>query len=126
MAARDRTLETFRERLARLDARLVELYAERRRLVGELMRHKARVGLARFDTVQEEKVVARARQRASEVGGHPQDAAELMLWVLAQVHRDTVPAAKRGPNGAREAPGSADDEPAASSRLPELASSSSP
>ena len=86
-----RSLEEYREQVAALDASLVMLYLRRRALVRELMAWKSRRGLPPFDPAQEEKVIARARLRAQELGASETDAERLIRWVLEEVHRLDVP-----------------------------------
>ncbi len=77
----------YRARLAEIDLDLVGLFVARRRLVRELLELKADRHLPLFDPAQEERVVARARQRAVELGAPPEEAERLMRWVLGEGRR---------------------------------------
>lgn len=86
-----RSLEEYRELIAALDVSLVTLYARRGELVRELMAWKVQRGLPTFDPEQEQRVIARARARALELGASESDAERLMRWVLDEVHGVAAP-----------------------------------
>lgn len=95
----DRTLERYRAALERVDARLLGTYAERRRLVAELMEYKRRAGLPPFDLIQERRVLERARRAASTLGLPASQAEALVRWVLERVHEEAGSWGARGPEG---------------------------
>lgn len=98
----ERLVEGYRERIAALDERLVALYARRRELVRELFAFKDRHGLPRYDPEQEERVVARARRIASEIGGRPEEAARLVRWILGEGRDDPTGSLAAAGAGASE------------------------
>jgi chorismate mutase/prephenate dehydrogenase len=76
-------LESLRQRLSEVDAQLVELVAERQRIVGDISRHKLQEGIATRDYQREKRVLDGARERAAVLGLNP-DLAEQILKLLIQ------------------------------------------
>lgn len=87
---RSEALEAQRALLREIDDELVGLYARRRELVRRLWEFKGREGLPLVDLSQEERVLARARDRAAELGLPPEDGERLLRWVLDEGRR-TLP-----------------------------------
>ena len=63
------SLETLRAELSSLDRQLVELIAERQRVVGEIGRSKQRDGRPTRDYEREKDVLETARSRAQALAG---------------------------------------------------------
>jgi chorismate mutase/prephenate dehydrogenase len=76
-------LESLRQRLSEVDGQLVDLVAERQRIVGDISRHKLQTGIATRDYQREKKVLDGARARATSRGLNP-DVAEQILRLLIQ------------------------------------------
>ncbi len=76
-------LESLRQRLSEVDAQLVELVAQRQRIVGDISRHKLQEGIATRDYQREKRVLDGARERAVAFGLSP-DLAEQILKLLIQ------------------------------------------
>ena len=76
-------LDGLRRRLSEVDAQLVELVAQRQRIVGDIGAHKLQAGIATRDYQREKRVLDGARQQASTVGLNP-DLAEQILKLLIQ------------------------------------------
>jgi chorismate mutase/prephenate dehydrogenase len=94
------TLEDLRNELSGVDRELVELIAERQRLVGEIGRSKLSMRIGTRDYAREKDVLDTARARADKLGLDP-DLAEAILRQLiksslASQERDRVIAEGRG------------------------------
>jgi chorismate mutase/prephenate dehydrogenase len=94
------TLTTLRESLSEVDRRIVDLIAERQRIVADIGRNKREEGAATRDYAREKEVLDLARARARELAVDP-DLAErilrqLILSSLASQERDRVVAEARG------------------------------
>jgi chorismate mutase len=59
-------LESIREKIDEIDARIIKLIGERQRLAGEMARLKFREGMPIRDAEQRERVLERAFDRAVE------------------------------------------------------------
>jgi len=98
------TLEELRSELSAVDRQLVELIAERQRLVGEIGRTKQASGTGTRDYAREKDVLDMARAQAGEVGLDPELAEnvlrELIRSSLASQERDRVISEGKG-NGRR-------------------------
>lgn len=98
------TLEELRGELSSVDRQLVELIAERQRLVGEIGRTKQASGTGTRDYAREKDVLDMGRAQASEIGLDPELAEnvlrELIRSSLASQERDRVISEGRG-NGRR-------------------------
>ena len=88
------TLEELRDELSAVDRQLVELIAERQRLVGEIGRNKQATGTGTRDYAREKDVLDMGRARAEELGLDPDLAenvlTELIRSSLASQERDRV------------------------------------
>ena len=88
------TLEELRGELSAVDRQLVELIAERQRLVGEIGRNKQATGTGTRDYAREKDVLDMGRARAEELGLDPGLAenvlTELIRSSLASQERDRV------------------------------------
>jgi chorismate mutase/prephenate dehydrogenase len=94
------SLDDLRNSLSDVDRRIVELIAERQRIVGDIGRNKVSEGTATRDYAREKEVLDAARTRARELGVDP-DLAEqvlrqLILSSLENQERDRVVAEGRG------------------------------
>lgn len=98
------TLEELRGELSAVDRQLVELIAERQRLVGEIGRSKQASGTGTRDYAREKDVLDMGRAQANEIGLDPELAEnvlrELIRSSLASQERDRVISEGRG-NGRR-------------------------
>ncbi|MGA8205777.1 MAG: prephenate dehydrogenase/arogenate dehydrogenase family protein [Woeseiaceae bacterium] len=94
------SLDDLRQQLSDVDRRIVELIADRQRIVGEIGRDKLSSGTATRDFAREKDVLDMARARAAELGVDPELAeailAELIRSSLASQERDRVIAEGRG------------------------------
>ncbi len=93
---RPASLAEYRELLREFDLELVTLYARRRALVRDLWQFKEDRGLPFVDRAQEELVVARARERAVEVGLSAEEGERLLRWILDEGRR-SIPRAVTTP-----------------------------
>ena len=88
------TLEELRDELSAVDRQLVELIAERQRLVGEIGRNKQATGTGTRDYAREKDVLDMGRAKAEELGLDPDLAenvlTELIRSSLASQERDRV------------------------------------
>ena len=96
----DSNLDDLRSRLTAVDQEIVDLIAERQRLVGEIGRDKQATGRGTRDYAREKDVLDMGRNRAEEVGIDP-DLAEnvlrqLIRSSLASQERDRVIAEGKG------------------------------
>ena len=94
------SLEELRDSLSAVDANIVELMAERQRIVADIGRQKRSVGTATRDYAREKDVLDRGRTQAEALGIDP-DLAEsvlrqLILSSLESQERDRVIAEGRG------------------------------
>jgi chorismate mutase/prephenate dehydrogenase len=98
------TLEKLRSDLSAVDRQLVELIAERQRLVGEIGRSKQASGTGTRDYAREKDVLDMGRAQAEEIGLDPELAEnvlrELIRSSLASQERDRVISEGKG-NGRR-------------------------
>lgn len=76
-------LESLRQRLSVVDAQLVELVAERQRIVSDISRYKLETGIATRDYQREKRVLDGARDQAASLGLSP-DLAEQILGLLIE------------------------------------------
>jgi len=98
------TLDKLRKNLSAVDRRLVELIAERQRIVGEIGKTKLTTGTGTRDYAREKDVLDMGREQAEELGVNP-DLVEGMLHQLIRTslesqERDRVVAEGKG-NGRR-------------------------
>ncbi len=98
------TLDELRQNLSAVDRRLVELIAERQRIVGEIGKSKRSSGAGTRDYAREKEVLNLGRKQAAELGVDP-DLVEgllqqLILTSLESQERDRVIAEGKG-NGRR-------------------------
>ncbi len=94
------TLDTLRDKLSAVDHRLVELIAERQKIVGEIGKSKRSTGTGTRDYAREKDVLDMGRAQAEAVGVDP-DLVEGMLQLLIRTslesqERDRVVAEGRG------------------------------
>jgi chorismate mutase/prephenate dehydrogenase len=82
MASTDQTIKALRDRLDEVDAGLVELAAERQRIVSEIGRHKQGQGRALRDFRREREVLDRVRSRAERIGLDPAVAEDLLKRLI--------------------------------------------
>jgi len=85
----------MREKLGAVDVALVELLAERFRLVGQLWAHKAAVGMPLEDPLRESETVRRLRAEGARRGLPPQFVEELFRTVIAEGKRSAWPLTPR-------------------------------
>ena len=94
------SLDDLRKELSDVDRRIVELIAERQRIVGEIGRDKLSSGTATRDYAREKDVLDMARAQAGELGVDPDLAeailAQLIRSSLASQERDRVIAEGKG------------------------------
>jgi len=94
------SLDDLRKELSDIDRRIVELIADRQRIVGEIGRDKLSSGTATRDYAREKDVLDMARAQALELGVDPDLAesilAELIRSSLASQERDRVIAEGKG------------------------------
>ncbi len=69
--AAEESLERLRGEIDRIDRTLVELLAERRRVVGRVAEHKRRQGLPVYHPAREEDLISRRRDQARAAGLDP-------------------------------------------------------
>jgi len=93
-------LEKLRSELSAVDRRLIELIAERQRIVGEIGRSKRSAGHATRDYEREKDVLEMARSRARSVAVDPDLAEEILTSLirasLTHQERDRVAAEGKG------------------------------
>lgn len=93
-------LEDLRDNLSAVDRQIVELIAERQRIVGQIGRHKHSSGAATRDYAREKDVIDMARDQAKALGVDPNLAesvlATLIRSSLASQERDRVIAEGKG------------------------------
>ena len=94
------SLDKLRSSLSAVDRQIVELIAERQRIVGEIGRNKRSDGTATRDYVREKDVLNMGRKQAVELGIDP-DLAEnvlrqLIMTSLASQERERVIAEGKG------------------------------
>jgi chorismate mutase/prephenate dehydrogenase len=75
-------LEELRSELSSIDRRLVELIAERQRVVGEIGASKQSAGRPTRDYEREKDVLEQARSRASSLGVDPNIAEEILTTLI--------------------------------------------
>ena len=94
------SLEELRDSLSAVDARIVELMAERQRIVADIGRQKRSVGTGTRDYAREKDVLDRGRAQAESLGIDPGLAEsvlrQLILSSLESQERDRVIAEGRG------------------------------
>lgn len=94
------SLEKLRNALSAVDRKIVELIAERQRLVGDIGRDKQSRGAGTRDYAREKDVIDMARAHAEEFGVDPQVAEsvlqKLIFSSLASQERDRVVAEGKG------------------------------
>ena len=76
------TLEALRSALTDVDDKLIELVAERQRIVEQISRHKLDSGTATRDFQREKKVLDGARRRADNFGLQPSLAEDIMRLLI--------------------------------------------
>jgi chorismate mutase len=81
------TIATLRHRIEAVDRRLIDLYADRRRLVEALWEYKHGKGLPLEDPRQEARIVARARDWAVARGLPPDEAERFIRGVVGECKR---------------------------------------
>ncbi len=87
MSAGTPEIDALRDRIAAVDARLVELVAERARLAREIGDAKRRAGLPTLDPAREAQVVRAAAARARAYGLDDEGVRDL-YWRLIGLCRD--------------------------------------
>lgn len=94
------SLENLRNELSSVDRQLVELIAERQRIVGEIGRNKQSTGTGTRDYAREKDVLDMGRAQAKELGIDPDLAEDILRQLirssLANQERDRVIAEGRG------------------------------
>jgi chorismate mutase/prephenate dehydrogenase len=75
-------LEQLRDRLTQVDRELIELVAERQRIVAEIGQHKIRTAAPTRDYARERIVLDGAREHARELGLDPDVAERIMLELI--------------------------------------------
>jgi len=94
------SLDELRDELTDVDRRLLELIAERQRIVGEIGRHKLSTGRATRDYRREREVLETARAYARSLGVDPKLAEDVIRSLirssLTSQERDRVVAEGRG------------------------------
>jgi len=75
-------LENLRSELSAVDRQLVELIAERQRIVGEVGRSKQSAGRATRDYEREREVLEKARRRAESLNVDPNIAEEILTTLI--------------------------------------------
>jgi chorismate mutase / prephenate dehydrogenase len=98
------TLDQLRDELSSVDRQLLELIAERQRIVGEIGRNKLSTGRATRDYEREKEVLEMAREHAAALAVDPKLAESILRALihssLASQERDRVIAEGKG-NGRR-------------------------
>ena len=93
-------LENLRSELSSIDRRLIELIAERQRIVGEIGRSKQSAGRATRDYEREREVLEKARRQARSLNVDPKIAEEILSTLirssLTHQERDRVVAEGKG------------------------------
>ncbi len=93
-------LDTLRTELSAVDRKIIELIAERQRLVGEIGRHKQTSGTATRDFAREKEVIDMGRDQAEALGLDPALAEKVLTALiessLASQERDRVIAEGKG------------------------------
>lgn len=79
----DSELARLRDRISRLDDELIHLVAERRDLVLQVGRTKARMGVPVLDPTREAEVVRRAAERARSAGVDPELVRDVIWRIIA-------------------------------------------
>ena len=96
-------INKLRNNISSIDRRLLELIAERQRLVSEIGRSKQYTGLATRDFEREKDVLNMARQKAESISIDPNIAEEIMRILirssLTSQERDRVIAEGKGVSG---------------------------
>jgi isochorismate pyruvate lyase len=100
-----------REKLGAVDAALVELLAERFRLVGQLWAHKAAVGLPFEDRERERAMLRKIRADAARTGLPPEFAEALFRAVIVHGKRHALRGSPGSRRSVRRAPKSASTPP---------------
>jgi isochorismate pyruvate lyase len=75
-------LDDVRRRLDQVDERLVEVLAERSRLIAEVIELKRRHGIAVVDRAREDEMLARIEARAVAAGLDPRIARQILRAVI--------------------------------------------
>ena len=96
-------LEKLRDELSSVDRRLVELIAERQRIVGEIGRSKHRSGQPTRDYEREKEVLETARSRATSLGVDPKVAEEILTTLIRSslTHQERSRVEAEGKGGGR-------------------------
>jgi len=93
-------LENLRSELSAVDRQLIELIAERQRIVGEIGRSKQSAGRATRDYEREKEVLEKARRQARSLNVDPNIAEEILTTLirssLTHQERDRVVAEGKG------------------------------
>ena len=93
-------LENMRSELSSIDRQLIELIAERQRIVGEIGRSKQSAGRATRDYEREREVLEKARRQARSLNVDPKIAEEILSTLirssLTHQERDRVVAEGKG------------------------------
>ncbi len=93
-------LENLRSELSSIDRQLIELIAERQRIVGDIGRSKQSTGRATRDYEREKEVLERARRQARSLNVDPNIAEEILSTLirssLTHQERDRVVAEGKG------------------------------
>ena len=94
------SLEDLRKQLTGVDEQIVDLIAERQRIVGDIGRNKQSTGVGTRDYAREKDVLDMGRQRAEQVGIDPDLAEEVLRKLirssLASQERERVIAEGKG------------------------------
>ncbi len=94
------SLEDLRKQLTAVDAQIVDLIAERQRIVGDIGRNKQSTGVGTRDYAREKDVLDMGRQRAEQAGIDPDLAEEVLRKLirtsLASQERERVIAEGKG------------------------------
>ncbi len=94
------SLEDLRKQLTAIDEQIVDLIAERQRIVGDIGRDKQSTGVGTRDYAREKDVLDMGRQRAEQVGIDPDLAEEVLRKLirssLASQERERVIAEGKG------------------------------
>ena len=94
------SLEDLRKQLTAVDEQIVDLIAERQRIVGDIGRNKQSTGIGTRDYAREKDVLDMGRQRAEQVGIDPDLAEEILRKLirssLASQERERVIAEGKG------------------------------
>ena len=94
------SLENLRDALSNIDRQIIDLIADRERIVGDIGRNKLSQGTATRDYAREKDVVDKGRAQASELGVDPELAENILTTLirssLASQERDRVIAEGKG------------------------------